>query len=354
MANNVVPMSGKVPARLAKRLGGLEANDDLSSGVTGGFGVMSIRGSKWRIKAGGEETPIVDKDGDPISSIRVLIIKGSPNISKNFYLKKFTEGSNEAPDCYSMDGVTPDPSSPHLQAKTCAACPKNVFGSRISESGKKAKACGDSRRLAVVPEGDFANEQFGGPMLLRVPATSLGDLANYGKATKAKGYPYNTIITRVGFDMETAYPKLTFKAVRPLSGDEEDTVLELLDNAEFMAKVENILAKPLEYEAAPPAEAAEEEEEEEAGGEQDDLFEEPAPAAKKKAKPTMAPVADDDEDDDEEEEAPPPPQRSKKKTAAKKKAAAKKSPTKAPEPEGEDDDMDDDLDDILSSLDNLE
>lgn len=345
MSNNVVPLSGKVPAKLAKRMGGLDVNDDLSSGVTGGFSVLSIRGSKWRIKAGGEETPITDGDGDPVSSVRVLIIKGSPNISKNFYLKKFTEGSNEAPDCYSMDGVTPDPGAPHPQAKTCAACPKNVFGSRISESGKKAKACSDARRIAVVPEGDFANERFGGPMLLRVPATSLQELANYGKTTKAKGYPYNTIITRISFDMDTAYPKLTFKAVRPLTAEEEAQVLELLDGPDFMAKVENILAKPLEHEQT----VAEEEEEDEP------LFEEPAAAPSKKAK---AADEDDDEeldddeeeDDEEEEEAPPPPPR-KKKATSKKKAAAKAKP--APEPEAKDD-LDDDLDDILNSLDNLD
>ena len=65
-------------------------------------------------------------------------------------------------------------------------------------------------------------------MLLRVPAASLADLATFGKKMRAKGYPYNAIGTRIGFDMNASYPKLTFKAMRPLTDEELQGVAEHL------------------------------------------------------------------------------------------------------------------------------
>lgn len=309
------PMSKALAARFDEDL-----NDDLTSGVSGGFAVMSFRGSKWRVKHGGEETPIVDQDGEAVPSLRAVLVKANRNISKVYYAKKFEEGSLDEPDCLSIDGIVPDPGVQNPVSKQCATCPKNAFGSRITDSGKKAKACSDNRRMVIVPEGDLANERFGGPMLLRIPPASLADLAAFGRKVKQAGYRYNTVVTRIGFDMDAAYPKLNFRAVRPLSDEEANELVGLLDDPDFQSKMEAILASAVDYQA--PAEEAEEEE--------DPVFEQP-PAAK------PAPAA------------------------AKKKAAAKKPVAAAPPPlDDEDDDetagkdLDGELDDILASLDNLD
>ena len=324
---NVVKMTGNVPSKLLAKLGSAaDVNDDLSAGVSGGFAVLAFRGSKWRIKSGGEEHPILNEDGDPISSLRVLILKGNRHISKNFYAGSYEEGSADHPDCFSVDGIHPDAGVESPVSKTCATCPNNVFGSRITESGKKAKACSDSRRLAVVPEGDFANELYGGPMLLRVPPASLNELAAFTKKMKAKNFPYNTIITRVSFDLDTAYPKLMFNAVRPLTDDEADTILEHLADEAYVSKMENVLA--IAMEALPAKEEAEQEEE--------SLFED--------ATPTPAPVK----------------KGVAKKAPAKKKAPVKAKPVDEEEDEEEDeekdegDDLDADMKDILASLDSLD
>lgn len=251
----------KVPARLAQTIGGLDANDDLSSGVSGGFAVMSYRGSKWRVKHGGEETLVTNDDGEAAPSIQVVLLRANRHISKNYYPGKYVEGSNDTPACWSVDGVRPDAGVPTPQSQTCAACKWNAFGSRMTDDGRKAKACGDSRRLAIVPMNDLSNEIYGGPMLLRTPAASLSDLATYGKAMKAKGYPYNTVVTRVGFDNDAAYPKLTFKPVRILNAQEETQLLELLADPEFGGKVTTVLAVATELvvdtppAAAPPVQA---------------------------------------------------------------------------------------------------
>jgi len=300
-------------------------SEDLSSGVSGGFGVLSFRGSKWRVKHGGEEIPLTDKEGDAIPSLRVVLVKANKNVSKNYYAKQFEEGSVDQPDCYSVDGVSPDPAVVNPVNDLCATCPKNVFGSRITESGKKAKACSDNRRVAVVPEGDLANERFGGPMLLRVPPTSLTNLANYGKQFKGTNHRYNTVVTRVSFDMETSYPHLMFKAARPLSEEEGEELLDLLRDPEFMTKVESVLAQAGEMKAPEPAPEPQ----------QESLF----------------------EDDEEEEKAPAPKPKAAPKKAPAKKAEAKPKaePKKAEKPKQEEpDDLDEELDSILSSLDNLD
>ena len=106
---------------------------------------------------------------------------------------------------------------PRSRTTTCAGCPQNAWGSRITPAGKKAKACADSKRVAVSPLGDIRNEAFGGPMMLRVPAASLVDFANYGDGMDARGYQYYAVGTKMSFDSAEVYPKLVFEPIRPLN-----------------------------------------------------------------------------------------------------------------------------------------
>ena len=235
---------GKVPQKLADAM--QNDNQDLSAGVRGGYSVVSIRGSRWHIKVGDEETTVIDPvSKDPVGSLKLVLLKASPNVSKNYYKGGYEEGSSEAPSCWSIDGVVPDPAS-EKEAPSCAGCPQNQYGSRVTDAGKKVKACGDSRRMAVIPEGDLPNELYGGPMLLRVPASSLSNLSHYGKKMSSKGFPYNTIVTRTSFDHTVSFPKLEFNATRPLTDEEADEIIGLLSNPEFADKIEAVLAKDLE------------------------------------------------------------------------------------------------------------
>lgn len=315
---------GKVPAKL-KALAG--DNTDLSAGVRGGYSVLSIRGSRWHVKVGDEETTITDSQtGDPVGSLRLVLLKASPNVSKNYYQGGYEEGANDAPTCWSIDGIRPDPAA-DKQADSCAVCPKNVFGSRVTDAGKKVKACGDSRRLAVIPEGDFKNDVYGGPMLLRVPASSLSNLSQYGKKMDKQGFPYNTIVTRASFDHTVSFPKLEFNAVRPLTDDEADEIIGLLNDPEFADKVEAVLAKDLEV---VPVEDSEDED-------TTSLFEEPPEKPKKaKKKAAKKKVAEDSNSKGQSDESDD--------------AAA----TEVVTSDESDDELDDELQDILGSLDNLD
>jgi hypothetical protein len=204
-------------------------NKDLSEGITAGFGIISLRGKVWRRKYQGEEVVMMEDDGRrPRYSIDVVIVKASPNISKVWYEHGYTEGSNAPPDCWSVDGKVPDRASPKLQNATCAGCKWNAWGSSRSAGGSgKGKDCADSKRIAVVPSDDMQNERYGGPMLLRIPPASLGDVLDYAKALALYGATYDAVVTELSFDPSAEYPKLHFRPIRPLTEDEYAKVEEL-------------------------------------------------------------------------------------------------------------------------------
>ena len=164
--------------------GAYDPSDDLGTAISVGYAVMGYRGKTWSIKYNGEEEPLLREDGsgDPLNSIDVVVIKAPNHLSKVWYEQQWNDGSNAPPDCASSNGIVPDLNVPKPQNKICLTCKWNMFGSRPAVAGQaptKGKACGDNKRLAIVPLGAIKNEKYGGPMLLRVPAASLGDLGNF-------------------------------------------------------------------------------------------------------------------------------------------------------------------------------
>jgi len=224
MSNDVALFDkANLPAHLAQMF---PATNDLSANVSaGGFPHLSIKGKVWTVARGRDDKQVIlNEEGDPRSSIEVVIVKANPHISKVFYAGGYTEGSDAKPACYSNDGMAPAADAQDPQAKKCAICPHNQWGSKISENGSKIKACTDSRRLAVAPAGDLKD-----PMLLRVPAASLKSLSEYGDMFARKGVPYQAAVTKMRFDPEAASPKLLFKFERFLDADDAATVREMMD-----------------------------------------------------------------------------------------------------------------------------
>lgn len=211
--------------------------NDLGDGIRGSYGIVSIKSGRFRIKYRGQET-MLQVDGNPVANIDVVIVKANAYLNKQFYAGKYAEGSNSPPDCYSLNGKTPSPQVENPQAKSCELCPKNQWGSMIGDNGQKQKACRDTKKLAIVPLADIRNVAMGGAMLFRVPPSSLKDLSTMADSLKARGYPYNSVAVRIGFDMNASHPKPTFKAIRPLTDDEADAVLEMYQSD----SVERVLA----------------------------------------------------------------------------------------------------------------
>ena len=326
--SNLIPFdSAKLPASIAKAFS--ISFDDFSTGQKGGFPVISIKGKVFHIKRGDEKTLVTkpDSDGEPASSIELIVLKTHPGVAKTYYSKGFSEGSVEKPDCYSNDGAAPAADAQSPQAKKCAACPHNQWGSKITEDGKKGKSCADVKRLAVAPAG-----QINDPMLLRVPAASLKTWDQYVDLLKKRGVPPPAVVTKVGFDYTVAHPALTFKpigfideamAVEVKEVLDTDAVQNIIGGAPTAAEVDNGEAETPKA-AAKPAPVEEET---------------PAPAPKKSAK--LAAVA-------EEAEAAP---KAKVKVEAE---AEEEAPAPAPKKVAKVVEVDDDitagLDDMLNDL----
>ena len=280
--SNLIPFdSAKLPASIAKAFS--ISFDDFSTGQKGGFPVISIKGKVFHIKRGDEKTLVTkpDSDGEPAASLEVIVLKTHPGVAKTYYSKGFSEGSVEKPDCYSNDGAAPAADAQSPQAKKCAACPHNQWGSKITEDGKKGKSCADVKRLAVAPAG-----QINDPMLLRVPAASLKTWDQYVDLLKKRGVPPPAVVTKVGFDYTVAHPALTFKpigfideamAVEVKEVLDTDAVQNIIGGAPSAAEVDNGEAETPKA-AAKPAPVEEET---------------PAPAPKKSAK--LAAVVDEAE-----------------------------------------------------------
>ena len=237
---NAIVVPQAFTGQVAAVFQGQQAGDDLSGGITGGYGLIKYRGKVWSIQHQGNNMTLMRDDGDgPRGSIDVVIVKANPHLSKTFYLNGWDENNNNPPDCASANGVTPDAGVPHQQSTVCATCPRNAWGS--APNGGKGKACGDHRRLAVVPlpAADapnaldvLRNEALGGALLLRCPAASLQDMAAFDSRYKQLGYPYFTMGIKIGFDPAESFPKFTFQAIRPLTDKEGEVVMALRSSPE--------------------------------------------------------------------------------------------------------------------------
>lgn len=256
MANDMVAIpASKLPAHLQAKA---KTKNVFAAAVSaGGFPVISIKGKVFHIQRGDEKTLVTKGDeGEPAASLTAVIVAANPNKSKVYYDHGYEEGSVAKPTCYSNDGIAPAADAESPQAKKCAACPHNTWGSRITDNGGKGKACGDSMRLAIA-----SPDQLNDPMLLRVPAASLKTLGQYGEQLAKRNASPEMVITKIGFDYNVAHPALTFKAVDfvdEVQSNEIDAVL--LEEAETISLITGLgggVTAEAEHKADAPAPKAE-------------------------------------------------------------------------------------------------
>jgi hypothetical protein len=219
MANNLPALfaaNTNVPAFLKNTV----VENGLAAHHTASFKNLSIEGKNFTVVQGEERTTLMNpKDPDsPASAIEVVVIKASPIKHKVWYAGTYVKGGDQSkPDCFSTDGVKPDPQSEKPQAKSCMVCKKNQFGSKIQQDGTlgKGKACSDVIRLAVA-----ATNAIDDPMLLRVPPASIKAAGDYGKLLAKRGVPLNGVVTKLKFDKDAPTPKLEFEPIGFLSQEQ--------------------------------------------------------------------------------------------------------------------------------------
>jgi hypothetical protein len=216
--SNLIPVNIQVPAHLAARVGVPSAlGAALTGGLSSGTSIprISIKASRFRIVEGDAETVLESTHLD------VVVVGANPRLSKTWYAKAWTPDSEpQAPDCFSLDGIGPDPESTDPQNDLCASCPQNAWGSKVTPMGQQVKACSDNKRLAVVAADDPS-----GPIyLLSVTPAALKGLNQYQKELSMRGIPAEVVKTRVGFDTDASFPKLKFSFGGFLDADTQQVV----------------------------------------------------------------------------------------------------------------------------------
>jgi hypothetical protein len=218
----------------------LDATTKALMGGSGGGGGkrISIRGNVFRMMVDGKEIAQNEDRAMPI-----IITAANPNVSRTYYAGTYQEGQAMAPTCWSNDGVTPDIKSDQPQASKCASCPQNIKGSGQGDS----RACRFTQRLAVLLENDIRGDIY----QLTLPAQSIFGAAEngkmplqaYAKFLGSHGLPVTAVVTEMRFDTASATPRLTFKAVRPLTEEELSMAQEKGQSAEAKAAIAATVAQ---------------------------------------------------------------------------------------------------------------
>lgn len=236
-----------LPAHIADAF----SDEDTNLIVREAVPALTFRGGKWRLKKDGEETVITrpDEDGDaiPVSTVQMIVVGVNQARSRIYFEGDFVEGENQQPTCWSSNGVAPDSDVESPCARTCASCPWSVKGSKITQNDKEVTACATLKRLAVVPAGKVSM----GAMLLKLPQTSVWDKDakeheakgffawdQYVAFLKGRGVKHTaSVVTKIKFDPNTAYPKLLFSASKFVDADKVEAVKALVKSKEVLDMV---------------------------------------------------------------------------------------------------------------------
>lgn len=209
----MIPDRAEVPAYILNPELAKQANEEALAGISTGFPPrIKLAGKQFSLVDGnGNETPyppaklVAGPDGNLY--LPVIVLRAKAAIQKTFYLGKFNPNAEgQSPDCFSNDGVRPDPSATSPQCDICANCPKNAYGSGTDQNGNatNGKACSDNKILAVfVPSAGVHG--------FKLPPASLKNWGLYVKQLSNAGIPLGMVKTLVGFDLTATFPVLVFQ-----------------------------------------------------------------------------------------------------------------------------------------------
>jgi len=164
-------------------------------------------GSKIKLSPGAFTLPDGSKTPGPLELVIVDFVA-----KNSFYEGNFDSNNITSPVCFSIGTnpakMVPSANSPMPQAKTCAECPMNQFGSKGN-----GKACKNERVLAVLPpeaQDDTALWQ------LAVSPTGLKGFDAYvGGVVRTFQTPPVGVVTMVSLDPTKTYASLVFSDAQP-------------------------------------------------------------------------------------------------------------------------------------------
>lgn len=261
MSNITVP--AHIAALIAANPALANLMNEATSGISAGMPptIVADKG-KFVVKENGTEDaisfPMTLPDGTPhpaagqsMSKIQGVVLRAKEGLEKSFYLTKYTPGQETTgPDCFSADGIKPDPASPHVQCASCAGCPQNVFGSGKNADGtpSKGKACADKKILV------FYSTDKKGIYRFAVPPATLGTWLTYAKTLGAHSLLPCCVVTSISFDPQDDY-KLIFNNEAVLGEAQIQKIIPLLDSPE-VTEILNFGKPVAPALPAPPAQPA--------------------------------------------------------------------------------------------------
>src|SRR5438552_8255997 len=112
MSTAVAPASGN-KIIVPQRFQGRKSTETLGDGISSGFPIIRIRGSKWWISTGKDQEHRI-----PLDAIDVVILR-APTFASRAYYKgyKGDRSKGERPICSSLRGKRPDPGVPEPQSQ---------------------------------------------------------------------------------------------------------------------------------------------------------------------------------------------------------------------------------------------
>ena len=209
-----------------------ELVDNSAAGMVSGSGGslprVSIRGRQFRFVIDGTED---FKQTEPINVV-ILGVVPEQGMAKTFYLDGYQPGSSDPPNCSSFLGVKPDSWVDNPQSDTCVNCDHSKWGSATSMSGKKSKACKESKRLIIIKADDLKGKE---PIkyVFNVTVASLKALTNYGKFLIANRLPMSAIITNISF-ADSEFPQVEFNFASVLNEQFGTKALSIAEKREWM------------------------------------------------------------------------------------------------------------------------
>lgn len=200
---------------------------EAAKAMAGGGGMggkrLSIEGGVFRLYSDGKQLAKI-----PDRHLEVVIVNAASKIARQFYAGTYDKDNPTPPDCWSVDGNTPDKAVVNPQCASCAQCKQNEKGSGQGD----ARACRFSQKLAIV----LANDINGDVMQLQLPSMSIfGKAENgsmplqaYTRYLLAQSPPVDPtkLVTKLQFDTDASVPKLFFQPVRWLNDEEYATCIE--------------------------------------------------------------------------------------------------------------------------------
>lgn len=198
--------SENIPAYLQQYMTqGTTSDTDSLAAVKTSVPRISLKGKRFKFINGEEES----KGADTIHVAILAVEPPGTAMNKVFYKGGYNPNDTAPPDCASSNGINPDAWVSDPCAELCARCSNNMFGSATNQAGKKTKACKDSKVLWVAKPDDIEGTVYG----LKVPVTSLKNMAEYGRQIKAIGAPLAVVLTELTMDQDNEFPLLGFKNV---------------------------------------------------------------------------------------------------------------------------------------------